>query len=44
MPLISSENGLPKLLNNPSKRAKRAKKLAASHLHSSAKRIDPPPM
>ncbi|KAI0433368.1 hypothetical protein F5Y09DRAFT_329066 [Xylaria sp. FL1042] len=44
MPLISSDKDLPKLLDTPTKQVKWAKKLAAEHLGSTAKRVDKPPM
>lgn len=44
MPVITCDKDLPTLLNTPAKRVKRAKKLVAEHLGSTAKRIDNPPM
>ncbi|KXX77551.1 hypothetical protein MMYC01_207025 [Madurella mycetomatis] len=44
MPPITSDNDLPKLLNTPTKQAKRIKKLVLEHLGSASKRVDRPPM
>ncbi|KAI1138079.1 hypothetical protein F5Y05DRAFT_385130 [Hypoxylon sp. FL0543] len=44
MPEITSDNDLPKLLNTPSKQAKRAKQLVTKHLGIAAKYVDKPPM
>lgn len=44
MPLVASDNDLPKSLNTPSKQVKMAKKLVAEHLGSPSKRVDKPGM
>jgi hypothetical protein len=44
MPPVTSNNGLPKLLNTTSKQTKRMKKLVLEHLGSASKRVDRPPM
>ncbi|KAK3902095.1 hypothetical protein C8A05DRAFT_15803 [Staphylotrichum tortipilum] len=44
MPLVTSDNDLPKSLNTPTKQVKRLKKLVLEHLGSASKRVDRPPM
>jgi hypothetical protein len=44
MPLIASDNDLPKLLNTPPKQMKRLKKLVLQHLGSASKQVNRPPM
>lgn len=44
MPLVASDNDLPKSLNTPTKQVKRLKKLVLEHLCSASKRVDRPPM
>jgi hypothetical protein len=44
MPPISSDRDLPKLLDTPNKQVKWAKKLIPSHLNTTVKRVDRPPM
>ena len=44
MPSITSDKDLPKSLNTPTKRVRRAKKLVAKYLGSAAKFVDNPPM
>lgn len=44
MPIIASDEDLPKLLDTPAKQVKWIKKLVLEHLGSAAKRFDKPPM
>jgi hypothetical protein len=40
MPLVTSDNDLPKLLNTPSKQMKRPKKPVLQHLGSASEQVD----
>ncbi|KAG7286811.1 hypothetical protein NEMBOFW57_009128 [Staphylotrichum longicolle] len=44
MPLITSDNDLPRSLNTPTKQVRRIKKLVLEHLGSASKQIDRPPV